>query len=104
MTTEVLASGLGETAIRLTSRLRPLDSGLRRNDGGGCVHNFVRNSKGVIGMTTELADASRPAPDRQAEISPGPDNPGLKRLINRNHAAHIPVTIPGHGLAAQVQE
>ena len=56
------------------------------------------------GMTTGLTGASRPAPDMRARISPRPDNPGLKRLINRNHAAHIPVTLPGHGLAAQVQE
>ena len=27
-----------------------VDSGLRRNDGGGCVRDFVRNSKGAIGM------------------------------------------------------
>ena len=32
--------------------VKPLDSGLRRNDGGAEVREFVRNSKGAVGMAT----------------------------------------------------
>ena len=29
---------------------KPLDSGLRRNDGGGWGQEFIRNSKGAVGV------------------------------------------------------
>ena len=61
---------------------RQVDSGLRRNDNG--------------------VDRRIPARPRPAGRN---DERRLKRLIHRGHAAHIPVTtVPGHGIAAQVQE
>ena len=38
---------------------KPLDSGLRRNDGGGCRQEFARHGKGAIGMATCLFSPRR---------------------------------------------
>ena len=50
---------------------KPLDSGLRRNDGRGWGQVFTRNSKGVVGMATNpflpLSSFQRKLESRKAE-------------------------------------
>ena len=38
---------------------RQVDSGLRRNDEGGCGQAFVRHGKGAVGMATRLFSLRR---------------------------------------------
>ena len=54
-----------------------------------------------VSINDDGIDRRIPARPRQAGRH---DERRLKRLIHRDHAAYILVTLPGHGLAAQAQE
>ena len=52
---------------------KPLDSGLRRSDGGGWGQAFGRNGKGAIGMVT---NPSRPLSSFQRKLESRKEGPG----------------------------